>query len=289
MAFFPWFAGQAASARSDAEAGVAGADSAPSGDADRCTSPDGVRERAAALAAADPVLKVDGLVAGYGIIEVVHDIGLQVGAGQSVCLIGPNGCGKSTILNAICGLADVWAGRIEVRGKDLTHRAPAARLRESGMAYLLQESSVFPDMTVEENLMLGAHLLKDRSRARYATQRIFDRYPALADRRRQPARVLSGCERRLLEISRALMIDPQLLLIDEPSVGLEPRYVEMVFEIVLDLRREGKAVLMVEQNVRRGLEAADIGYVVIAGEIVMAGTGRELLGDPAVGRLLLQD
>src|SRR6185295_5433651 len=161
------------------------------------------------------------------------------------------------------------------------------RLREAGMAYLLQENSVFPDMTVEENLALGGYLMKDLATARRAAQRIFDRYPRLADRRARPARVLSGGERRLLEISRALMMDPQLLLIDEPSIGLEPRYIDMVFEILLGLRREGRALLTVEQNARKGLEAADIGCVVIAGEIAMVGTGQELLHDPAVGRLFL--
>jgi branched-chain amino acid transport system ATP-binding protein len=155
------------------------------------------------------------------------------------------------------------------------------------MACLLQENSVFPDMTVEENLRLGAYLMNDAQRARQAAERIFDRYPSLAARRARPARVLSGGERRLLEISRALMMDPQLLLIDEPSIGLEPRYIDMVFEILLGLRREGRALLTVEQNARKGLEAADIGCVVIAGEIAMVGTGQELLHDPAVGRLFL--
>jgi branched-chain amino acid transport system ATP-binding protein len=246
-----------------------------------------LRERIAALAPGEPVLRIDGLTAGYGKMEVLHGIDLRVSAGQSLCIIGPNGSGKSTILNAICGLADVSAGRIEVNGRDLTHLAASARLREAGMTYLLQENSVFPDMTVEENLALGGYLMRDLATARRAAQRVFDRYPRLADRRARPARVLSGGERRLLEISRALMMDPQLLLIDEPSIGLEPRFIEIVFEILRDLRREGKAVVTVEQNARKGLEGADIGCVVVAGEIATVGSATELLADPTVARLFL--
>ena len=246
-----------------------------------------LRQRIAALATGQPVLAIDGLAAGYGNMEVLHGIDLRVGVGQSLCIIGPNGSGKSTVLNAICGLADVSAGRIAVNGRDVTRLASSVRLREAGMAYLLQENSVFPDMTVADNLALGGYLMNDRGRARRAAQRIFERYPRLADRRAEPARVLSGGERRLLEISRALMMDPQLLLIDEPSIGLEPRFIDMVFDILLELRREGKSIVTVEQNARKGLESADIGYVMIAGAIAMAGTGTELLEDPAVGRLFL--
>ena len=246
-----------------------------------------LRAKIAALAGGTPLLEVEGLVAGYGRMEVLHGVDLRVRAGQSLCIIGPNGSGKSTVLNAICGLADASAGRVVVNGREVTRLASSVRLRETGMAYLLQESSIFPDMTVEDNLALGGYLMNDLGQARQAAQRIFDRYPRLADRRAEPARILSGGERRLLEISRALMMDPRLLLIDEPSIGLEPRFFDMVFDILRELSAEGRAIVTVEQNARKGLEAADIGYVMIAGEIAMAGTGSELLSDPAVGRLFL--
>ncbi len=143
-------------------------------------------------------------------------------------------------------------------------------------------------MTVEENLWMGGFLKANSAEARSAAERVFERYPRLAERRSQAARVLSGGERRLLEISRALVMDPQVLLVDEPSIGLEPRYINMVFEILAELReREGKTIVMVEQNAKKGLTFADIGYVLVSGQLAMAGPSRELLEDPAVARLFL--
>jgi len=203
-------------------------------------------------------------------------------------LLGPNGAGKSTILHAIFGLADIRGGRVEVGGRNVTRLGPNAKLREAGIAYVLQDSSVFPDMTVERNLWLGGYLMRDRADARQAAERVFERYPSLARRRNDPARVLSGGERRLLELSRALVMRPRLLLIDEPSIGLEPAFVDSIFEMLRDLRdREGLSILMVEQNAKRALELADIGCVIVSGEIAMVGTGAELLGDPAIGRLFV--
>jgi branched-chain amino acid transport system ATP-binding protein len=246
------------------------------------------RERIAALAGREPMLRVDGLVSGYGSMEVLHGIDLQLGAGQSLCLIGPNGAGKSTVLHAIYGLTDVRSGTIVVDGRDITHLGADAKLRDAGIAYILQDSSVFPDLTVEQNLWLGGYLMRTAADAKEAAEAIFDRYPRIAARRRDPARVLSGGERRLLEISRALMMEPRLVLVDEPSIGLEPRYIDMVFDMLRDLQhREGRSIVLVEQNARKGLEFADIGYVLVSGQIAMAGTGRELLHDSTVGRLFL--
>jgi branched-chain amino acid transport system ATP-binding protein len=153
---------------------------------------------------------------------------------------------------------------------------------------VLQDSSLFPDMTVEQNLWLGGYLMGRSLDARQATERAFDRYPWLALRRDQPARMLSDVERRLLEISRALVMQPRLLLVDEPSIGLEPLYIERIFAMLRDLRdREGLTIVMVEQNAKKGLELADIGCVLVAGEVAMVGTGIELLQDPTVGRLFL--
>jgi len=256
--------------------------------ADRMTQRAGIRERLDALAGDAPLLRVDGLTAGYGTMEILHGIDLRLGKGQSLCLIGPNGAGKSTVLHSIFGLTDIRSGRIEVGGRNVTRLGTNAKLRDAGIAYVLQDSSVFPDMTVEQNLWLGGYLMGRRADARQAAERVFDRYPSLALRRDDPARVLSGGERRLLEISRALVMQPRLLLVDEPSIGLEPLYIEQIFAMLRDLRdHEGLTIVMVEQNAKKGLELADIGCVLVAGEIAMVGSGPELLRDPTVGRLFL--
>ena len=246
------------------------------------------RDDLEALCQGEPAVDVRGLRAGYGRMEILHGIDLVAGEGQSLCLIGPNGAGKSTVLHAVFGFSDVMAGSIQVGSKDVTRLASSRRLSDAGVAYVLQDNSVFPDMTVEENLLMGGFLLDRRSAAKRATERVFDRYERLANRRHRRAGVLSGGERRLLEISRALIMEPDVLLVDEPSIGLEPRFIDMVFEILEDLqRRDGKTIVMVEQNAKKGLEFADIGYVLVSGRIAMAGPGDALLEDPEVGRLFL--
>ena len=244
-------------------------------------------ERIAELARGAPLVKIDGLLAGYGKMEILHGFNLQVAQGQSLCLIGPNGAGKSTVLHSIYGFTNITGGSISVDGKDVTRLGANQKLR-LGIAYILQDNSVFPDMTVEENLWMGGYLKERPEEARKAAERVFDKYPRLAERRGQRAGVLSGGERRLLEISRALIMEPEVLLVDEPSIGLEPRFIDMVFEILDDLQHgEGKTIIMVEQNAKKGLEFADIGYVLVDGHLAMAGPGDELLEDPEVGRLFL--
>jgi branched-chain amino acid transport system ATP-binding protein len=248
------------------------------------------REQLAALAGGDPVLSISALHAGYGKMEILHGVDLMIAAGRSLCMIGPNGAGKSTVLHSIYGFTRITAGTVQVNGRDITRLSPNEKLKEAGVAYILQDNSVFPHMTVEENLWMGGYLMSRPDQAKEAAERIFQKYQRLADRRHQPARVLSGGERRLLEISRALVMNPRVLLVDEPSIGLEPRYIDMVFEILADLRRnEGKAIVMVEQNAKKGLEFADVGYVLVAGAVARVGTGAELLADPDVGRLFLGD
>ena len=231
----------------------------------------------AALANNDPFLRIDSLRAGYGKMEILHDFNMQVGKGQSLCLIGPNGAGKSTILHSIFGFTNVFSGAITIAGDtatDITAMGPSEKLRTAGIAYILQDKSVFPDMTVEENLWMGGYLKNKPQEAKEAAERVFDKYARLAQRRRHPARVLSGGERRLLEISRALVMQPDVLLVDEPSIGLEPRFIDMVFDILDDLQNsEGKTIIMVEQNAKKGLEFADIGYVLVDGQLAMAGKG----------------
>jgi branched-chain amino acid transport system ATP-binding protein len=246
------------------------------------------RERLHELAGAELLLSIESLNAGYGRMQILHGFDLAVGKGQSLCLIGPNGAGKSTVLHSIYGFTTISAGTIRVRGKDVTRMDPNAKLRDAGIAYILQDNSVFPDMTVAENLLMGGYLMDRPREAKAAADRVLDRYPRLAERRHQRAGVLSGGERRLLEISRALIMEPEVLLVDEPSIGLEPRFIEMVFEILGDLqRKEGKTIVMVEQNAKKGLEFADIAYVLASGQLALAGSGSELLANPQVGRLFL--
>lgn len=242
----------------------------------------------AALANNKPFLSIGGLRAGYGRMEILHDFNLQVAKGQSLCLIGPNGAGKSTVLHTIFGFTNVFAGSVTVDGTDITNLTSSQKLKQAGIAYILQDKSVFPGMTVEENLWMGGFLKDEVVEAKRAAEMVFDKYQRLADRRKHPAGVLSGGERRLLEISRALVMQPEVLLVDEPSIGLEPRFIDMVFEILDDLQRnEGKTIVMVEQNAKKGLEFADIGYVLVSGQTAMAGTGEDLLANPDVGRLFL--
>lgn len=246
------------------------------------------REELVALAGDAPLLTLDALHAGYGAMEILHGIDLAVGAGQSLCLVGPNGAGKSTVLHSIFGFTQISSGRVSVSGREVTKLSPSEKLRDAGIAYILQDNSVFPDMTVEENLLMGGYLLADRPKAQEAAEAIFSRYDRLAKRRSERARVLSGGERRLLEISRALIMDPKVLLVDEPSIGLEPRMIDMVFEILADLQKsQGKTIIMVEQNAKRGLDFADIGYVLVSGRVALAGAGNALLENPHVGRLFL--
>ena len=272
-----------------------------SGGVDVVMSVDQVAKEAATMSASAPsVEKLEGLVdggtyltinnlrAGYGKMEILHDFSLQIGKGQSLCLIGPNGAGKSTVLHSIFGFTNIFSGSIIVDGLDVTSLTPSQKLSKAGIAYILQDKSVFPQMTVEENLLMGG-FLKDRpAEAKQAAEMVFDKYQRLADRRDKPAGVLSGGERRLLEISRSLVMQPEVLLVDEPSIGLEPRFIDMVFEILDDLQqKDGKTIIMVEQNAKKGLAFADIGYVLVSGETAIADKGDDLLKNPDVGRLFL--
>ena len=240
------------------------------------------------LSSNDVHLTIRQLSAGYGKMEILHNFDLFVSKAQSLCLIGPNGAGKSTILHSIYGFTNIFSGQIEIDGKEITKMTPAQKLKSVGIAYILQDNSVFPDMTVEENLLMGGYI-KDKTEESYQeAERIFEKYERLRNRRNQLAKVLSGGERRLLEISRALVMKPNVLLVDEPSIGLEPKYIDMVFEILRDLQQnEKKTIILVEQNAKRGLEFADIGYVLVSGQTAIAGKGNDLLNNPDVGRLFL--
>jgi branched-chain amino acid transport system ATP-binding protein len=247
-------------------------------DAARLAAEGPTRERLGDLADRDPILTIEGLQAGYGKMMVLHDFKLQVKAGQSLCMIGPNGAGKSTVLHSIYGFTTITGGTIKIRDKDITRLSPNEKLKNAGIAYILQDASIFPEMTVEENMLMGGFLMDKPSQARAAAEKVLAKYPRLAERRNQHAGVLSGGERRLLEISRALIMEPEVLLVDEPSIGLD----------LDDLQHnEGKTIVMVEQNAKKGLEFADLGYVLVSGQLAMADTGDALLEDPEVGRLFL--
>ncbi len=236
----------------------------------------------------EPQVVIEGLVAGYGKMEVLHGVDLFIGQGQSLCLIGPNGAGKSTILHSIYGFTNIMDGAIIVNDHPVTLLSPNDKLKNAGVAYILQDNSVFPDMTVEENLLMGGYLMDSVDLAKDAAEKVLEKYTRLRERRDQRAGVLSGGERRLLEISRALIMNPDVLLVDEPSIGLEPRFIDMVFEILDDLQnKDGKTIIMVEQNAKKGLEFADVGYVLVSGQLAKAGKGKELLEDSDVGRLFL--
>jgi branched-chain amino acid transport system ATP-binding protein len=244
------------------------------------------------LAGNESYVSIRNLVAGYGQMEILHDFDLRVGKGQSLCLIGPNGAGKSTILHAIFGFNRIFSGSIEIGSGDskvdITRMTPNQKLAKAGIAYILQDKSIFPAMTVEENLWMGGFLKDKPQEAKLAAEKVFDKYSRLAARRKHKAGVLSGGERRLLEISRALVMNPEILLVDEPSIGLEPRFIDMVFDILDDLQHgEGKTIIMVEQNAKKGLEFADIGYVLVSGVLAIAGKGDDLLKNPKVGELFL--
>ena len=233
-------------------------------------------------------LTIKQLSAGYGKMEILHNFDLFVSKAQSLCLIGPNGAGKSTILHSIYGFTNIFSGKIEIDGKEITNMNPAQKLKSVGIAYILQDNSVFPDMTVEENLLMGGYIKEKTEESQQEAEKIFEKYERLRNRRNQKAKVLSGGERRLLEISRALVMRPNVLLVDEPSIGLEPKYIDMVFEILRDLQQnEKKTIILVEQNAKKGLEFADIGYVLVSGQTAIAGRGNDLLKNPDVGRLFL--
>ncbi len=222
------------------------------------------------------------------IVNVCQGEFVMLGGFVAVLCVEQNGAGKSTVLNAIYGFARIFSGAVTLSRRDIAKLPPSDKLKTARLAYVLQRGSVFPDMTVEENPLMGGYLLERPSDARQAAEQVLARYPALQARRREPANVLSGGERRLLEISRALIMDPEVVLIDEPSIGLEPRAIDMIFDMLRALRDEGgKTLILVEQNARKGLEFADIGYVLVAGRLVRAGRGKELLADPDMGRLFL--
>ncbi|CAL9677440.1 High-affinity branched-chain amino acid transport ATP-binding protein LivF [Streptomyces sp. enrichment culture] len=232
-----------------------------------------------------PVLAADGIVAGYvpG-VDVLRGCSVEVRPGEVVGVIGPNGAGKSTLVKAVFGLLRVRGGSVRLRGEDVTGR-PAHEMVRRGVGYVPQLQNVFPTLTVEENLRMGVYLRpRDHARRAAAVEELF---PLLADRRKQKAGAMSGGERQMLAMARALMMEPQLLLLDEPSAGLSPLHQDHVFDRCRMINSAGVAVLMVEQNARRCLQLCDRGYVLDQGRNAYTGTGTALLHDEKVIELYL--
>ena len=232
------------------------------------------------------VLQIASLSAGYGARNVLQDVALAVNASEIVTVIGHNGAGKSTLLRAIFNLVPRREGRVLLEGRDVKHLAPD-RLLAAGIAYVPQNRSVFPGLTTDENLNMGGYLLRDRALFAERVERVRKLFPALQSRAGQLAGSMSGGEQRMLEIARALLMDPRLIMLDEPSIGLAPKLVDAVFETVRQLRDEGKAVLMVEQNVRKALAASDRGCVMELGRIHIQDAASRLIDDERVSRLYL--
>jgi ABC-type branched-subunit amino acid transport system ATPase component len=233
-----------------------------------------------------PLLVAENLTAGYGRMDILHGVSLTVGVHEIVSIIGPNGAGKSTTFKTIVGFLTPRAGRVLFNGEDITGTRPDLVLRR-GLAYVPQGRIVFPQMTVLENLEMGAYTERDPKRVAAALEQVYRLFPILAERRRQSAGTMSGGEQQMVAIARALMTAPRLILLDEPSLGLSPKFVTLIFDKLAELREAGYTLMLVEQNATRALALADRGYVLELGQNRFEGPGRQLLTDPEVKRLYL--
>lgn len=231
-----------------------------------------------------PLLTVNSAVAGYGEMQVLSGVSLDVQEGSIVSIVGPNGAGKSTVMKLIFGLLKPWEGSVTFDGMEISGMAPEKLVR-LGLSYVPQVDNVFPTLTVEENLEMGGFIVSGSLKER--KERVFELFPRLAERRRQRAGKMSGGERQMVAMGRALMLDPRLLMLDEPSAGLAPLLVDMIFEKIAEINETGVSVLMVEQNARKSLQLADHGYVLATGRNEVEGPGKDLLRDPDVARLYL--
>ena len=227
------------------------------------------------------MLKVDNLSVHYGVIQAVKDVSFEVNEGEVVTLIGANGAGKTSILRTISGLVRPSAGKIEFLGEEI-QKEPARKIVASGLSQVPEGRHVFPGLTVLENLELGAFLRNDREENQKNLKRVFDRFPRLEERKMQDAATLSGGEQQMLAFGRALMTDSELVMMDEPSMGLSPVLVEEIFDTIVRINKEGKTVLLVEQNAEMALQIAHYAYVLEVGTITFEGPAREVAQDTRV-------
>jgi len=235
---------------------------------------------------ATDALLLDGVVAGYGGLTVLNETSFQVRAGAITTVIGPNGAGKSTIFKTVFGLLPARAGRVLFEGREVTNFTPR-RLLELGISYVPQGRNIFPELSVRHNLELGATAVPAGVDVAARVAAVMERFPMLRERAGSQASTLSGGQQKLLEIARALLLEPRLMLIDEPSIGLSPVLVSETFAILQQLRAKGMSILMVEQNAKRALEISDHGIVIELGKTRMSGEARAILADPKVGQLFL--
>ncbi|MCA1950994.1 MAG: ABC transporter ATP-binding protein [Treponema sp.] len=232
------------------------------------------------------MLNIENLSVHYGGIHALQGISLEVPAGKIVTLIGANGAGKSTTLNAIIGLVKSSSGSVSFEGKNILG-LPTKSLVEQGIVLVPEGRRIFPNLTVQENLSLGAYARTDKDGIEKDRERVFSLFPRLKERIKQKAGTLSGGEQQMLAVGRALMSKPKMLMMDEPSLGLAPIIVGMIFDIIKEINRSGVTVLLVEQNAKAALEAADLAYVLETGRITLSGTGKELLADDRVRKAYL--
>ena len=236
------------------------------------------------MAEALPILVAEGVTSGYGEVPVVEDVSIHVGQDEIVTIIGPNGAGKSTVLKALFGFLPVWQGRVSLAGDDVTGLAPELLVCR-GIAFVPQTENIFPSLTIRENLTMGGITRADGVEERISW--VFELFPVLAERPRERAGRLSGGQRQTLAIARALMLEPRILLLDEPSASLSPKMVETVLANVVEINRRGTAVLMVEQRARQALAISDRGYVLANGRNRLEGPASDLLASDEVRRLYL--
>ena len=232
------------------------------------------------------LLQLDGVVAGYGRGDILQGVYLVVEEGTVMCLVGPNGAGKSTVLKTLSGLLRPREGRIVYDGEDVSRMATAQRLAR-GIVHVAQERTLFSLMTIWDNLLMGGHILGDRALVRRRAEAIAERFPLVAERRSERAGELSGGQQKLVEIARAMMLEPRLILLDEPTMGLDPKARHLILELVGELNGDGRTVLLVEQNARAGLSIAHHGAVLDGGRVALTGPGPKLLDDPRVAELYL--
>jgi len=230
------------------------------------------------------VLTVRKARGGYGEADILNGASLEVGEREIVVIIGPNGAGKSTLMKAVFGLVRLREGQVLLGGEDVTHAKPES-LVPRGLSYVPQEKNVFPSLTVEENLKMGAFVRRDDWRP--ALERVYALFPPLAEKRRAPAGSLSGGQRQMVAMGRGLMVEPKLMLLDEPTAGLSPKYIELIFECVRAIHAQGVAVLMVEQNAKQALGIATRGVVLVAGVDRFTDAGPAMRDNPEVARMFL--
>lgn len=232
------------------------------------------------------MLKVENLSVHYGMIQAVRDVSFEVNEVEVVSLIGANGAGKTTILRTLSGLVRPSAGKIQFLGKEI-QKLPAQKIVAGGLSQVPEGRHVFPGLTVMENLEMGAFLKKNREENQANLKKVFSRFPRLEERKNQDAATLSGGEQQMLAMGRALMSTPKLLLLDEPSMGLAPIFIQEIFDIIQDIQKQGTTVLLIEQNANKALAISDRGYVLETGKIVLSGTGKELAASDEVRKAYL--